>query len=297
MNQKQRLNDKQKTKVKVTLKAKEIELKDRKIDLEPLIDELERDVFTKIANSVMELMGIPCLPKQIEVRLFDENEYRKALKEMGCEELGGQVTGFYIWGRKDVIINYERGAKQMVECGLEPEEAVVNALIIISAHELTHLNQHFYSPGIMESRDEAIKEYHSNRPMANDLMALYEKGETQTIRGVIANLKALPMIKSAFKMFKYGGLTEGIAKWMENEILEQYTSYSIEWTGKIDTDPFKRIELSSDDEYSFGYNFVKKVAESTDKNPVKLIMDHHPTYLEMLYPQLYILRMKAALLI
>lgn len=287
MKQKQRGSDRHKTKVKVTLKAKEIELKGKKFDMEPILENIQEKVFTEIAWQVMDIMGVSCLPKETEVRLFDENEYKKAVKEEGFEERNGQRIGFYIYGREDVIVNFERGAKYLVEYGWEPESALIDSLIMHSAHELAHLNHHFYDPTILEKRDKLIKRIQSYDKV-KEYLSLYNKGKLSSFKGYLAYIKALPLgVKFFFKFFKYGGLIEGLAQWTEFEISKRFIGHKV----------FEYSKVNITDEYSFGYHFVNKVSDSTDKNPVKLIMDHHPTYVEMLYPELYILRMKAALLI
>jgi len=310
MKQKQRGSDRHKTKVKVTLKAKEIELKGKKFELEPLVEKMAPG-FERVPELVSEAMGIQLTAPEIEFLLFDNEGFKKYVLETSGEEYKGHYVAFYHRGKKNIPIDVEKSAigwSDITQMNEPDDMEFVVAIGIMSCayHEVAHMTNDLYDKDALVKKDQLLREfYQSKKEKLDRIMEISKKEWKDTKPMEIIEFYRAPVeywisYKHFIEMLKHRALNEGVARWAEHEVIRKRSNkrfakalYGVPKSISVR----KKIRLSFDDEYFFGYRFFEKISQMTDANVIRLAIQHNPTYVEMLYPQLYILRMKAALLI
>ena len=317
MKQKQRGSDKQKPKVKVTLKAKEIEIKGKKVELEPLIKKVAPK-FENIPKRVSEVMGVALIIPEIEFLIFDNEGFKKYVSEIDESEYTGEATAIYWPGRKDIAVDVSTTDKF---AALFPDAESISDIILLhvainSMHEVAHMIDYYYDDNRFKKTENLGMKYFEGKYETEERIKEISKKKWVDIRlrdvYDFCKLKTKYTINKRhyFRYLRGRTLAEGIAVWTEREIFKRVgndfrksgdikIAEVIEWLQigvHKPIEPIKNIDLSKENEHAFGYRFFEKISQMTDANVIRLAIDYNPTYVEMLYPELYILRMKASLL-
>ncbi len=307
MKQKQRGSNRHKTRVKVTLKTKEIEIKGKKLNLEPWIEDLEH-TLQHSCEDIAEIMGIPFVAKKVDITILDDDGFRKVFIEKNEMEPGEKVAGMYDPKGNAVYVNAEKQDENFIGFFQDDELEMATLIMIVmtAGHELAHMNHDYYDCVVLEkSREEAKKFIRRTKDKKRRIFEIAEKkGKDFSLMDLIDFYKAALgyaiEYRHILKSSRLQALIEGMAMWTEREFSKKVINdeFANSYYGVPDIiDLRKRVDLVEDDPHAAGYLFFEKISKMTDANVIRLAIQHHPTYIEMLYPELYILRMKAALLI
>ncbi len=264
-----------------------------KIKLEPLLEGIS-GILARAPQELTEKMGIPFMITHAEVKIFDDEGYKKAVAERRSSRTNG--GGKFFPEEQDIFINADAGLRNETgsACsilGLTPEEdpatylklfelMVTINLIGCFYHELTHLNHYLYDSKLFESGKAW------NRRKKRE-----QEGEIKKqgyFRGLV----------DTFTVSRDLALTEGIASSVEHRILEDilhkfsegrfnYTNTKLN-VQERDLSLLEKMHSLLCDPHSLGLWFVRTVSNLVEENPIKLLIDNPPrTIRELLKPELY----------
>lgn len=272
--------------ITMTLHADKINVKGKKIELEPLVERI-RPILSRIPGDVSAVMGIPFIPNELEIKLFDDKRY----KTLVTKESGDVNPAFYVPRGKNVYVNIEGTVKNFNWPGFDLEYITQMAILCGSWHEIAHMNHYFYDPKIFKEYEDSIDKFFSLHEKRDELLKLSKEGK-YAFKTYGEYLLSFEYYR---RVLRYLAIIESVAQRTDLELMRKYMNDSKYESQEIPENckkAIKKIKLSHDDGYSFSYWFMNKISKMTDANVIRLSIQHNPTYVEMLYPELYIIRMR-----
>jgi len=287
--------------LKVTLVTKEWEVNGKKIKIEPLVDDIRGKLETT-PSDVSAMMGIPFIPQNAEVKIFDEKEFKKAVSERSGKVYDDEAGGVFNCDGEDVFVNFEnkhlRDLYKIVIADSNANEhdleylydKISDKILTHTWHEIAHLAHYSYDNRLFHTYEKTIP------PMIEKMNKFEERG------GSFDLLKGIGMFiyrfKDILRLLREKVIIEGIACWTaENLNGAHYKRVHIfDYLAKFHSkNPsfIEKIKCSCQDPHSFGCWFVEKVSRLIYANPIKLIIDQSPkSYLELFSPERYVKRLK-----
>lgn len=286
--------------LKTTLVTKEWEIDSKKIKLEPLVDDI-RDKLETVPSDVSTMMGIPFIPQNTEVKIFDKKEFKKTLSERFGKEYNGNAGGFFHHDEEYVFVNFEMDyTGRMYNLDKDTDLELLNQMIsdtILKCtwHEIAHLAHYSYDNRLFITSKKLVTTTKEKIDKAEEA-AKNMRRVTDVLKGIGTIIWS---VKDILKAIREKVLIEGIATWAGENLIEAHyrnsfrtRKYSQKFHGRKPSF-IQKIKCVWSDPHSLGYWFVEKVSTLIDANPVKLIIDNPPkNYRELFKPERYVKRMK-----
>lgn len=290
--------------LKVTLVTKEWEVNGKKIKIEPLVDDIHGKLETA-PGDVSAMMGIPFIPQNAEVKIFDDEEFKKAVSERTGRAYDDEVGGVFHIDGEDVFVNFENKLmRDLYKIVIDDSNAnehdleylhdkISDKILTHTWHELAHIAHYSYDNRLFNTFVEITD--------IIEKMDEFEESAENSGR-TIDLLKGIGMLiyrfKDILKALREKTLLEGIASWTTDNLIMAHYKRGIMLLGysefnKKEPSFIQKIKLTWKDPHSIGYWFVEKVSRLIDANPIKLIIEQPPkSYWELFKPERYVKRLK-----
>ncbi len=276
--------------VTVTLFTDAIRLDEKRtVKLRPLVEKIT-GTLARIPEDMSSLMGIPFKADKTEIKIFDDEGYKKAVaKKAVWDKLPPLIETASFWPvDNDVLLNTERWCRKFADMeGYSDDELTVFGILIGSWHEISHLSHYCYNDELFEKSYRFNQErnrwyeFMGKRPTWSKWF-MAQAGHIYSYRNVLGGIRNL-------------AVAEGVACYTEENMIRKYIEPNYRYP--LDKDeillPFvKKLKKLYDDPHNLGFWFVKRVSDIIKANPVKLVIDNPPkTYLELFTPEIYVIRM------
>ncbi len=278
-----------KARILLRMQKKEISAPEGKtIRLKPLIEGIA-GALSGTPEKLSEKMGIPFMPEQVDVKIFDEKGFRKAVGER-CDEAPGLDHGAEFFPETGhIYLDAGYGLETALETlssvrGIDEKASLYMGFLELVFrlnmtaffyHELAHLNHCMYMPEVFESIT-SWKKIEEKEPNAR-------KRNTSVFQKTRREL----------------AVVEGVACWVDGEMMRDILEFSEGILGcgerrfsKREPSDKEKADAFFVDSHSLGQWFVAAVAKLVGVNPVRLVIDNPPLTLgELFNPGRYVERL------
>ena len=267
-----------------------------KIKLEPLLENMG-GILVRAPQELTEKMGIPFMITHAEVKIFDDDGYKKAVAERHI--LGtaiGNGGGKFFPEEQDIFINADAGLRNETgsACsilGLTPEEDLATYLKLFELmveinligyfyHELTHLNHYLYDSKLFESGKAW-----NRRKKREQKGEIKKQGYFRDLVDTFAVSRDLALVEGIASLVEHRILGDTLHKVSEGRFNYKNTTLNVQ---ERDLSLLEKMHSLLCDPHSLGLWFVRTVGNLVEENPIKLLIDNPPrTIRELLEPELY----------
>jgi len=268
--------------LKISVETKQILIKNRKVNIQPIIESIRKELES-VPSTVGEAMGIPFPDDVTEVKILNSKQYLERT-DCGCGKSHG--IGNYEPGSNEFLIDVETIIGDIyLEDFMNFRKETRKDIVSVAWHEAAHLNHFSYN------YDMFITCHRAGVCKKKPKFTIWDKIYCRIYKWL-----------NKWKMQKNLILKEGIAHWVQDDLMEKNFGPGSAWFFERDLNAPRILEKRMDfiDKSiffwnvgdNFAYLFIESINQITGRNPIKLIIDNPPKIREMYKPRKYVKRMK-----